>query len=187
MRLPIYGSSDFAQTAIEFVQACGHEPVNSADDMRHVPEILGSPEAVARSRPPGDYGIALAICYSMAGRWAAWQRACAAGYEALALIRPRAHVADSAHVSAGTMAMAGAVVDVPAKVDEASVLRTGVCVDHDTSIGANCFLSPNATVCGSALLGPNSFVGAGAAIADRREVPPSSFTKMLGRYTGRTV
>lgn len=188
MRLLIYGSSDFAPTVIELVRACGHEVVGLVDDTRPGPEIIGSLEQVTRSHPPGNYGIALAIGYkNLAERWLAWLRVCEAGYEAPALVHPRAYVADSAYVGAGSMVMAGAVVDVRATVGEVAVLWPGVCVNHDTSIGANCFLSPNATLCGFVHLGANSFVGAGAAIADRSEVPPSSFIKMLGRYpAGRT-
>lgn len=188
MRLLIYGSGDFAQTVIELVRACDHEPIGMVDDTRQGSGILGNLEAVTRSHPPSDYGIVLAIGYkNLAGRWLAWLRACEAGYEAPALVHPRAYVADSAYVGAGSMVMAGAVVDVRATVGEVAVLWPGVCVNHDTSIEANCFLSPNATLCGFVHLGANSFVGAGAAIADRSEVPPSSFIKMLGRYpAGRT-
>jgi sugar O-acyltransferase (sialic acid O-acetyltransferase NeuD family) len=185
MRLLIYGSKDFSPTVIELARACGHEPVGLVDDIHQGSQILGSLEAVTRSHPPGDYGIALAIGYNnLTGRWMAWQRARAAGYVAPILIHPGAYVADSAQVGAGSMVMAGAVVDVRVKVGEATVLWPCACVNHDTSIGSNCFISSNATLCGFVQLGENSFVGAGAAIADRCEVPPSSFIKMLGRYTG---
>ena len=188
MRLLIYGSGDFAPTVIELVKACGHEAVGLVDDMNDGPEILGTFETVTRSHPPDSHGIALAIGYkNLPGRWAAWVRARAAGYEAPALIHPRAYVAASAQVDAGCMVMAGVVVDVRAKVDAAAVLWPSVCVNHDSHIGANCFLSPNATVCGFAQLGAHTFVGAGAAIADRCNVPPSSFIKMLGRWPERSA
>src|SRR5674476_172296 len=104
MRLLIYGSKDFAPTVIELARACGHEPVGLVDDIHQGPEILGSLEAVTRSHPPSDYGIALAIGYNnLAGRWAAWLRAHAAGYKAPVLIHPRAYVANSAQVGAGSM------------------------------------------------------------------------------------
>lgn len=183
MRLLIYGAGDFAPTVIELVRACGHEAVGLVDDTRPRPEILGNLEQVTRSHPPEDYGFALAIGYrNLAGRWLAWQRARAAGYAAPILIHPRAYVADSAQVGAGSMVMAGALVDVRANVGAAVVLWPGVCVNHDTRIGANCFISPNATLCGFVRLGENSFVGAGAAVADRSQVPPASFIKMMGRY-----
>ena len=183
MRLLIYGSGDFSPTVIELVRACGHEAVGSIDDFCQEPEILGGLEAVQRSHPPRDYGIALAIGYKdLPGRWAAYLRARAAGYSAPVLIHPRAYVAASASVGTGSMVMAGAVVDVRAKIGETSVIWPGACVNHDAEIGANCFVSPNATLCGFVQLGANSFVGAGAAIADRCSVPPSSFIKMLSSY-----
>ena len=178
MRLLIYGSSDFAPTVIELVRACGHEPAGLVDDVRHGPGILGSLEAVMRTHSPEHYGIALAIGYNdLTGRWAAWLRACAAGYEAPVLIHPRAYVASSARMGAGCMVMACAVVDVRVNVGDASVFWPGACVNNDTSIGANCFLSPNATVCGAVTIGANSFAGAGAAIADRCEVPALKLRK----------
>lgn len=188
MRLLIYGSGDFAPTVIELVRACGHEAVGLIDDTRVGPDVLGSLEQVMQSHPPQDYGIALAIGYkNLAGRWIAWLRARAAGYDAPVLIHPRAYVADSARVGAGSMVMAGALVDVRASVGAATVLWPGVCVNHDSSIGANCFISPNATLCGFVQLGENSFVGAGAAVADRSQVPPSSFIRMLGSYPKRVL
>ena len=183
MRLLIYGSSDFAPTVIELVRACGHEAVGLIDDTRLGFNVLGSLEQVTLTHPPVDYGIALAIGYkNLAGRWAAWLRARAAGYDAPVLIHPRAYVADSAKVGAGSMVMAGALIDVRASVGTAAVLWPGVCINHDSTIGANCFISPNATLCGFVQLGENSFVGAGAAVADGSQVPPSSFIKMLGSY-----
>lgn len=186
MRLLIYGSRAFAPTVIELARACGHEVVGLVDDMDQGTGILGSLEAVSRSHPPTDCGIALAIGYkNLPGRWAAWLRARAAGYEAPVLIHPRAYVADSAQVGAGSMIMAGAVVDIRAKIGEATVLWPCACVNHDAMIGANCFISSNATLNGLVHLGEGSFVGSGAVIVDRCVVPPSSFIKMLERYTGR--
>jgi len=183
MRLIIYGSRDFSSVVIELARACGHDPVGLVDDVHQGAGILGDLAAVTRSHPPATYGIALAIGYeNLQGRWAAWLRARAAGYQAPVLIHPRAYVADSARVGEGSMVMAGAVVDVRTTIGKAVVLWPSVSVNHDTNIGDNCFISPNATLCGFVELGANSFVGAGAAIADRCVVPSSSFIKMLGRY-----
>ena len=188
MRLLIYGSGAFTQTVIELVQDCGHEVVGLVDDTHRGPGVLGNLEEVSQSYPPGKFGIAIAIGYgNLSGRWNAWQRARAYGYQAPVLIHPRGYVAGSAQVGEGSMVMASAVVDVRATVGEAVVLWPGVCVSHDSMIGENCFLSPNATVCGAVRLGANSFVGAGAAIADQCEVPPSSYIKMLERFTGRAT
>ena len=183
MRLMIYGSGAFAPTVIELVRACGHEAVGMIDDTRSGEDLLGSFEEVTRSHPPKDFGIALAIGYNnFPGRWIAWQRIRAVGYDAPVLIHPRAYVADSAKIEQGTMIMAGATIDVRAKIGAACVIWPGVCVSHDTSVGANCFISPNATVCGFVNIGESTFVGAAASIADGCEVPASSFIKMHSLY-----
>lgn len=185
MRILIFGSGDFAPTVLELTRACGHEPVGLIDDFNEGPNILGNLESVAHSHPPGEYAIAMAIGYrNLVGRWKAWERVKAAGYRAPVLIHPRAYVAESALVEAGSMVMAGALVDVRVAIGEATVLWPGACVNHDTRIGDNCFISPNATLCGFVNLGANCFVGAGAAIADHCAVPASSFIKMLARHTG---
>lgn len=156
------------------------------DDVRSGPGVIGTLAQVARSHPPGEYGMVLAIGYSnLPGRWAAWQRVRELGYALPALIHPRAYVADSACVEEGAMIMAGAIVDVRAVIGEAAVLWPGACVNHDAAIGANAFVSPKATVCGFAEVGAHSFIGAGAAVVDHARVPEGSFVKMLGRWTRR--
>jgi acetyltransferase-like isoleucine patch superfamily enzyme len=55
-------------------------------------------------------------------------------------------------------------------------------VSHDSEIGDNCFVSPNATICGAVRVGANSFIGAASAIADHCDVPPGSRLLMLERY-----
>jgi acetyltransferase-like isoleucine patch superfamily enzyme len=188
MRLLIYGSGVFASTVSELVRACGHESVGMMDDFNHCSEVLGGLVDTIGSHPPSDFGVAMAIGYKdLAGRWEAWLRVKEAGYATPALIHPRAYVADTAIVESGTMVMAGAIVDVRAKLGEATVLWPCACVNHDVSVGANCFLSPNSTLCGFVQLGGNSFVGANSAIANHTNVPPGSFIKMLSRYPQSTV
>lgn len=186
MRLLLYGAREFARTVAELARHCGHEVAGLVDDRLTGPDIVGSLEQAARSHPPGEYGMVLAIGYNdLSGRWAAWLRVRALGYPTPTLVHPRAYVADSAQVAAGAMIMVGALVDVRASIGEAAVLWPGVCVNHDAVIGANTFLSPNATICGFAEVGAHSFIGAGAAVVDRGRVPEGSFIRMLGAWTER--
>jgi sugar O-acyltransferase (sialic acid O-acetyltransferase NeuD family) len=184
MQILMYGAGDFLPTVEELVRTCGHSVVGAIDDTRRGPGILGSFEEVLHSHPPSDYCIALSIGYkNRPGRSAAWQRIRAAGYEAPAMIHPRAYVAASAQVADGSLIMACAIIDARTRIGEATVIWPGACINHDTKIGSNCFVSPNATLCGFVQLGADSFVGAGAAVADHCEVPASSFIKMMARYS----
>lgn len=183
MQLLIYGSREFAETVAELALDCGHEVAGFIDDFSPGPRILGTLDEVQKTHPPRDYGIAVAVGYSqLAARWTAWQRVVAAGYVAPALVHPRAYVARSASVGQGTLLMAGALVDVRAKIGEIAVVWPGACVSHDCVVGENCFISPNATLCGYVELGSHSFIGAGAAVVDHCVVPPSTRIKMLTRY-----
>lgn len=156
------------------------------DDFSTEANILGTFELAMITHPPGQYGIALAIGYdNLMARWKVWQKIKDAGYPMPTLIHPRAYVADSAIVGAGTMIMAGAIVDVGAYVAEATVLWPGACVNHNAHIGTNTFISPSATVCGAAMVGRHTFVGAGAVVVDHVTVPDNTFIKATSCFTGR--
>jgi len=173
---------------VELVKTCGHQPVGFINDIITGPEILGHFEAVVRSHPPENFGIALAIGYNnLEGRWKAWQKVLAAGYTTPALIHPRAYIADSADVGIGSMIMAGAIVDVRAKLGQVSVVWPGACINHDVVIANNCFISPNSTLCGLCRTWRKQFRRAGAAIEDHCTIPPSSFIKMLSRHTKKSI
>ena len=178
MKLLIYGAGDFAPTVAALARQCGHEVVGLIDDTGRNPRALGNFEQVQATHPPSGYSMALAIGYgNLPARWAAWERVQRAGYVCPALIHPRAYVADEAEIGPGCFIMAGAHVDVHAKVDAACVLWPLACVNHDTHVGCNSFISPNATLCGFVALGPHTFVGAGAVVVDHVSTPAGSFFK----------
>jgi len=178
MKIILYGSRGFADTVAELVRHCGHEVVGRVDDKSQGPDILGDFTAVCASHSSADFGMLLAIGYSnLPARWLAWQRLQAAGYRSPALIHPRAYVADTASVAEGCMVMAGALVDVRARLDEAVVLWPGACISHDSRVGANTFVSPRGTLCGNVDVGAHSFIGANATVVDHVHLASSSFVK----------
>jgi len=186
MKLLIYGSKEFASTVRELARHSGFEVAGMVDDYTAGLGILGGLKAVVRTHPPSDYGIAIAIGYNnLSARWAAWQNAKAAGYKAPPLIHPRAYVADTASIGDGAMVMAGALVDVHARVGELTVLWPAACINHDSRVGENTFICPNATICGDASVGSHTFIGAGAVVVDHVTAPPNSFIKAAERYTGK--
>lgn len=184
MRLLIYGSRSFAQTVADLARDCGHEVVGMIDDLASGPGIVGTFDQAIQAFP--DCGIALGIGYSnLPARWSAWQRVRSANRETPALVHPRAYVAASAAVGAGSFVMAGAIVDRQARLGQAVVVWPGACINHDVHIDDNCFISPNATLCGFVRVGGHTFIGAGAAIADNCVLPECSFVKMNSSYTKR--
>jgi sugar O-acyltransferase (sialic acid O-acetyltransferase NeuD family) len=188
MKILIYGSKEFAATVSELARHCGHEVAGMIDDINTGPSILGGLDIVAQKYLPQEYGVAIAIGYNnLAARWAVWKKIKAVGYYAPALIHPHAYVADSAIVGEGVMVMAGAMLDVRTTLGELAVVWPGVCVNHDSKIGANTFLSPSAIVCGATIVGSHVFVGAGVVIVDHVQVPDGKFVKAASCYIGDRI
>ncbi|HRZ05537.1 MAG TPA: hypothetical protein P5102_05190 [Candidatus Competibacteraceae bacterium] len=186
MKILIYGSKEFAATVSELARHCGHEVAGMIDDINTGPGILGGLDVVTQTHPPREYAIAIAIGYNhLEARWIAWQKAKTTGYHAPALIHPRAYVADSVRVGEGAMVMAGAIVDMKVILEELAVVWPGVCVNHDSSIGVNTFLSPSTTICGASVVGSHVFVGAGSVIVDHVKVPDGAFIKAASCYIGK--
>jgi sugar O-acyltransferase (sialic acid O-acetyltransferase NeuD family) len=182
-KILVYGSQDFGRIVRDLVEVCGEEFSGYIDDLYAGEEVLGTLAQVAKSFPPSEYSVALAIGYkNLAVRAQVAERVKEGGYELATLIHPRAYVRHRQGVAAGCLVMAGAVVDVGATLAEMVVVWPGVVVNHDSSIGANTFLSPNATICGFVQVGAGCFIGAGAVVVDHVQVPAGTFIKAGALY-----
>lgn len=186
MKLLIYGSQDFSRTVADLAKDCDHEVVGFVDDFNESDAIVGTSRSIIRSHPPDCYGVAMAIGYrNLPARLAAWQAMRRAGYTTPSLIHPRAYIGREVDLGMGVMVMAGAIVDVRAKLGDIAVVWPGACLNHDARVGINTFLSPNSTICGHASVGSSCFIGAAAAVVDHGVVPDGSFVQMSARWTRR--
>lgn len=182
-RILVYGSREFGQVAKDLALQCGYAFAGFIDDIDSGGEILGGWDTVSRTHPASGHALALAVGYHhMHERRVLYARAHTQGYATPALIHPRAYVRDPGAIGVGAFVMAGAVVDVGARLGEFVVVWPGATINHDSIIGANCFVSPNATVCGKATVGEDCFIGAGAVIIDHQSVPGGSFIKAGSVY-----
>lgn len=86
------------------------------------------------------------------------------------LIHPRSYVSPSAHVEAGTVVLAGAVVHSRAYVGPHTILNTGSIVEHFARVGSFCHLSPGAIAACRSSVGDHTFIGAGAVIVPHTQV-----------------
>lgn len=188
MQVLIYGSREFAAVARDLAAVCGHDCVGHIDDISTGEGIIGNYNYCREHLPPTAYGIVLAIGYKdLSARWAVYEKIRRDGYELPTLVHPRAYVRDLTKIGAGTMVMANAVVDVEARIDELVVLWPGVVVNHHSVVGANSFVSPNATICGCTKIGSNCFIGAGAVVVDHVDVPDRAFVRAGGVFTSNTL
>jgi sugar O-acyltransferase (sialic acid O-acetyltransferase NeuD family) len=183
VKVLVYGSTTFGSVVRVLVEDCGHEFAGFIDDIHAGPDVLGTFEKVATSHPAPAFSCVNAVGYNdLAARQRVTDRITAAGYSMPVLVHPRAIVGHDACIGAGTMIMAGAIVDCRVELGPAAVMWPGVVVAHDTVVGANTFLSPNSTICGCCRVGAHCFVGAAAVVVDHATVPDGTRIKAAERY-----
>lgn len=184
-KILVYGSQEFGRVVRDLVEVCGGQFAGYIDDVYEGEEILGPFAQIKERFPSSDYAVAMAVGYkNLAVRAQLAERVKVNGYELATLIHPCAYVRHRERVAAGSLVMAGAVVDVGATLGELVVVWPGVVVNHDSSVGANTFLSPNATICGFVQVGAGCFIGAGSVIVDHMQIPDDSFVKAGALYKG---
>lgn len=98
------------------------------------------------------------------------QRCLAWGIVLASPVHPRAAVAPSARLGAGTVIMAGAAVNPDATLGAGVIINTGAVVEHDNEIGDYAHLSANATTGGQVRVGALAQLGLGAVVLPRLSV-----------------
>lgn len=86
------------------------------------------------------------------------------GFRLVSAVHPSAQVARGVTIGAGTVVMAGAVVNSDTTIGDNVIVNTRTSVDHDCTIGNGVHLAPGVTLCGTVRVGEGAFVCAGATV-----------------------
>lgn len=176
--LLVIGGTAFGRLVRLHAEECGQQFAGFIDDFNAGPDVIGTQEALLARFSPETHQLALAIGYKhLAARLQCFLRWSSHGYRFPVLRHPLARVHASCDVGAGSIVMAGAGADPFSRLGEIVVAWPGSVVSHDSEIGRNTFLCPNATICGFCVIGESSFVGAGSVVVDNTTLPPGSFVK----------
>lgn len=95
-----------------------------------------------------------------------FERLLHSGFAFPALVHPAAWVDALSTLGAGTVVMAGAVVQPGSKIGLNVVVNTGARIDHTCRIGNHVHVAPGAVLAGDVTVSDGAFIGAGATVIE---------------------
>ena len=101
---------------------------------------------------------------SMTGRRRLFELGLAQGTPAPSLAHPRAVLARSAALGAGSVVFGGAVLAARVQVGRNVVVYSGAIVEHDGRLADHAYLGPGVVLSGGVIVAESAFLGAGAVV-----------------------
>lgn len=127
-------------------------------------------------RVAGDTGLLLADLASYAGvfvaigknrtRLAKCELLLSRGAKLVSIVHPAATVSASVAMAGGCAVLAGAVINIDARLGLGCIVNTGATVDHDCLLGDGVHVSPGAHLAGGVTVGAASWIGIGASVRE---------------------
>lgn len=161
-RLLIIGAGGHGKVAADTAEACGYSDVAFLDqswperDRNGRWKIVGGP---ARHDAPmfcaiGDNDVRARIFkeFHLGG--------------SPLLVHPSAVISPSANFGAGTLIVAGTIVNADARIGRGVILNTACSIDHDCVIADFVHVSPGAHLAGNVTVGEGSWIGIGAVVRE---------------------
>ncbi|EJV85866.1 MULTISPECIES: acetyltransferase [Bacillus] len=80
------------------------------------------------------------------------------------LIHPSAIIGEQVYLEAGTVVMAGAVINCCTKIGKGCIINTASTIDHDNKIDDYVHISPGAHLAGTVRVGSGTWLGIGSVV-----------------------
>ncbi|MGE1130492.1 acetyltransferase [Bacillus wiedmannii] len=89
------------------------------------------------------------------------------------LIHPSATIGEQVYLGAGTVVMAGAVINCCTKIGKGCIINTASTVDHDNVIEDYVHISPGAHLAGTVKVGRGTWLGIGSVVSNNINITHS--------------
>lgn len=165
----VIGSGGHAKVVVATARAAGLQVAGLVDPrpQAHGTQVLGAPVVGDVDAIPdgsdcvvaiGDARIRQRVVHELPNvRW-------------IALVHPRAVVAEGASVGDGSVVFAMAVLQPGSRIGAHAIVNTAAIVEHDVSGGDYVQVASGAVLTGGVSVGTGSFIGAGAVVLPGRSI-----------------
>ena len=171
----IFGVGDYAQVASVYLRK--DSPYNVCAFTVHEEYIrdrtlLGLPvvpfETLARSHPPEDFAMLVAVGFRRVNRLRAdlFAQGRGAGYAFIKYVCSNATVIDDVTLGDNSFVFENNVIQPFASIGENAVLWSGNHIGHHACIGDHCFIASHAVISGNVHIEPFSFIGVNATLRE---------------------
>jgi UDP-perosamine 4-acetyltransferase len=164
----IFGAGGHAKVVIETCIGTGLRPVVCLGESRWS-DLVGvrvEPESRAADWIAKGVRKAFIAIGSNSIRERVAAKAREIGFELATIVSPHSCVSPTARLGAGSVVMAGAIVQVEATIGELGIVNTGASIDHECVLGRAVHVAPHATLCGNVVTGDRVWVGAGSTVIE---------------------
>ncbi len=172
-KLVVYGCGGHGKVVADIALACDWPVEGFLDDgasvgkqVMNVP-VLGGASWLREHR--GEVAVALGIGEN-AARCRVHGLCNELGITPVTLVHPTAAVSRSAHLGAGAVVMAHAVINPEARIGEGAIVNSAAVVEHDCDVGSFAHLSPNSVLGGTVRIGAQAHLGLGATVLPGKSV-----------------
>jgi len=170
-KIVVFGAGGHAKVVVDVLaQMKRYEVVALLDDSAELHgtrrwgfQILGGREQFPALRKRGVTGLIVGLGDNRL-RQSVYEEAAKAGVKLITAVHPSVHLGGRVTIGAGSLLVAGTVINVDAVIGENVIINTGATVDHDCRIGAHVHLSPGVHLAGGVTVGELTHIGIGAVV-----------------------
>lgn len=167
-KLAILGASGHGKVVADVAEQVGWEEIIFFDDACQMKadngpwQILGDSEKLLAGL--ADYaGVIVAIGDNQI-RYKKLAQLKQLNAPLISLIHPAASISPYTRIGVGCVVMAGAVVNIGAKLSDGVIVNTGSTVDHDCVLESCVHICPGANVAGVVVIQARSWIGVGSSV-----------------------
>ena len=166
----IIGASGHGKVVADIAKKNGYEKIYFLDDNPSLSECGGYP-VLGNSSKYLDFDCDIFVAIGNTGiRKHIQENVEKEGKSIATLIHPNAVIGENVRIGAGTVVMAGAVINPCAVIGKGCIINTCASVDHDCILEDYVHVSVGAHLAGTVHVGASTWIGVGAVVSNNVNV-----------------